>query len=351
MTAIVESFPLGRVCSSTVHLVTTAAREINGRNRPLPSRTQRLSLQPGSLNAAKFSPIYLRCMQDISAFVCRQEGRIPQTPDDYRFLCMALIQCRTLEEAIDTVVTFSNAFFNGRGGTRSLALGPDCALFQFNKNYVRSTKYASICDFFSFLLYHNLFSWLIAEPLSNVKISTSHKKWIDDATLIETLGFPIRFEEPVNTLSFDRKDLSKPVVRAYHELSQVLAHTHFELMRTGITVNLSIRVENIVRKALLLGARVPSFTEVAEILCQGEPTLRRNLAGENTSYQKIIDQCRASIATDMLRSSRLSIDEISDSLGFGATSAFSRAFKSWLGCSPSAFRRGFIDSAAEPGPH
>ena len=345
MSRIATPARLGGIQHSTARLIIDAANEIGGNSAPVSIRLH--PQRPGSLSAVEFAPIYFQCIREISAFVCDQEGRVPQTRDDYRFLCQALINCPTLEDAIHTAIAFSTAFFNGRGGVRSLYITADKAHFCFDKNAKVSTRYALICDLFSFLFYHNLFSWLIAEPLSGVTLATTHRKLIDESTLAGIIDFPNRFEQRVNTLGFDRSALNKSVARTYHELSQVLASTQFELMRSDATVCLSARVENLVRKALLLGMRAPSFGEITEALYQGEPTLRRNLATAGTSYQKVVDRCRAAIAIDLLKSPCNSIDGISDSLGFSATSAFSRAFKSWTGLTPGVYRQNVLTGPGE----
>ena len=67
-------------------------------------------------------------------------------------------------------------------------------------------------------------------------------------------------------------------------------------------------------------------------------TLRRRLADESTSYSTIRKRVQLSIATEFLRRSDLTINEVADMANFGDVGAFRRAFQQWTGRSPSASR-------------
>ncbi len=67
-------------------------------------------------------------------------------------------------------------------------------------------------------------------------------------------------------------------------------------------------------------------------------SLRRALQREGFSYQEIKDEVRRTIAFERLRSTRMSIAEIAQEVGFREPSAFHRAFKQWTGESPGSFR-------------
>ena len=64
----------------------------------------------------------------------------------------------------------------------------------------------------------------------------------------------------------------------------------------------------------------------------------RQLRSAGTSYQRIVDEVRASLAREYLSDTRLPLAVIAERLGYSDTSNFSRAFRSWFGRSPGSFR-------------
>jgi AraC-like DNA-binding protein len=67
-------------------------------------------------------------------------------------------------------------------------------------------------------------------------------------------------------------------------------------------------------------------------------TLHRQLQDEGSSLQQLKDETRFNHATELLNRSQKSIKQISLLVGFGNEKSFSRAFRSWAGVSPQAFR-------------
>jgi AraC-like DNA-binding protein len=67
--------------------------------------------------------------------------------------------------------------------------------------------------------------------------------------------------------------------------------------------------------------------------------MRRYLAEHGTSFRKLLDEVRADLSKNYLMHSQMSIDQIAYVLGYTETTNFRRAFKGWLGVSPTEFRR------------
>lgn len=83
----------------------------------------------------------------------------------------------------------------------------------------------------------------------------------------------------------------------------------------------------------------PSAREAAAQLSVSERTLNRRLARQGLGFGDVLDQVRQQRATYLLDRSNLSIEQIGDMLGFAETASFSRAFKRWLGVSPTVYRQ------------
>ena len=83
----------------------------------------------------------------------------------------------------------------------------------------------------------------------------------------------------------------------------------------------------------------PNLSMVAESLSIGTRTLRRRLKELGTSYQKVLDDVKKELAIEYLQTTSLSVQEISDLLGYSEVTNFRRAFVKWVKLSPYQFRR------------
>jgi AraC-like DNA-binding protein len=85
---------------------------------------------------------------------------------------------------------------------------------------------------------------------------------------------------------------------------------------------------------------VRTVDQVAASMHLSARTLKRRLAAQGVTFSTLLDSHRREKALLLLRSHRLSIDEISDRLGYSTVPNFIRAFRRWTGKTPGAYRRG-----------
>jgi AraC-like DNA-binding protein len=76
---------------------------------------------------------------------------------------------------------------------------------------------------------------------------------------------------------------------------------------------------------------LPPMEDVAAALNVTTRTLRRRLLAENTSFAKILDDVRSSLALEYLKTTKMSADDIATLLGFSDSPAFRKALKRWTG--------------------
>ena len=95
-----------------------------------------------------------------------------------------------------------------------------------------------------------------------------------------------------------------------------------------------------VRAVLLemLPAGMSSVDAVAQRLALSKRSLQRHLGDEGVSFQDVLNQVRQELAQHYLVNSTISPGEISWLLGFQESNSFIRAFRSWTGKTPGAYR-------------
>lgn len=111
-------------------------------------------------------------------------------------------------------------------------------------------------------------------------------------------------------------------------------HTQLERLRSGLALSTRIR-DRLIRES----ERMPDISRIAQDLCMTPRTLRRRLDMEGTSFTKIREHVRLSMAEEMLSTTRLSIEQIATRLSYSEPSCFINAFKRWKGITPLAFRK------------
>ncbi len=97
-----------------------------------------------------------------------------------------------------------------------------------------------------------------------------------------------------------------------------------------------------VRAVLLetLPAGISSIDAVAKRLAISKRSLQRQLADESVGFQELLSEVRHELARHYLSRTDISAGEISWLLGFQESNSFIRAFRSWTGTTPAAYRQG-----------
>ena len=95
-----------------------------------------------------------------------------------------------------------------------------------------------------------------------------------------------------------------------------------------------------VRAVLLemLPAGISSIDAVAKRLALSKRSLQRQLAEESVGFQELLSEVRHELARHYLSRTDISAGEISWLLGFQESNSFIRAFRSWTGTTPAAYR-------------
>lgn len=147
---------------------------------------------------------------------------------------------------------------------------------------------------------------------------------------------PVRFSRPASRVCFSPALLHESLQMADAVAArQALLECERELGGLLQTSSLLAAVRR------QLGARergYPSLTELARERHISPRTMKRRLAEQGTSYQILLDELRRDRALRLLEIETHTIEQIADQLGYSDAANFNRAFRRWLGLSPSAWR-------------
>lgn len=155
---------------------------------------------------------------------------------------------------------------------------------------------------------------------------------------LEPLGWhDLRFNQGVNGFSIPRSMLSLPILAAdggNRAPGPTRVHDLIALQRPE-------SFSGVVR--WVIDAYQPkqwlTCAQAAAAISVSPRTLQLRLEEERLSYRQIIDDCRIRQAKTRLLSTSMTMDEISDELGYSCKSAFLRAFRRWTGVNPTEYRR------------
>jgi AraC-like DNA-binding protein len=95
----------------------------------------------------------------------------------------------------------------------------------------------------------------------------------------------------------------------------------------------------------------PTVEAVGRALAMSARSLQRRLSETGTSYQRLLDEVRESVACELLGRTELDSGEIAFLLGFEELNSFNRAFSSWKGTTPLRWRQRAQSAASSPLQH
>jgi AraC-like DNA-binding protein len=163
-------------------------------------------------------------------------------------------------------------------------------------------------------------------------------------TLERSFGCKVDGGTTRNAIIFRASDATAPFVTCNVELLDLLAPQFEEQLREHKEADSFVAL---VRRAIqdrLTGQR-PSMDVISEALHMSPRTLQRRLQESSSSFQRVLDEARHSMARYYLSNSVLELNEAAYLLGFEDPNSFGRAFRNWEGMPPSDWRESHRSSA------
>lgn len=155
--------------------------------------------------------------------------------------------------------------------------------------------------------------------------------------LLDFFGAPIRYSQESNKLVFDRDFLRERFFSSNALLYDILTNAMKTYFASASSQNSF--VDTVCREiTLLTGNELPSTEIIAKRLAMSPRTLRRRLAEDGYSFQEAKNLARERRAKYYLSQTNMPLSEIAFELGYSELSAFSRAFRSWVGKTPQSYR-------------
>jgi AraC-like DNA-binding protein len=146
----------------------------------------------------------------------------------------------------------------------------------------------------------------------------------------------LEFGADTSGVEVDRGDLDRANASADPALFEVLEE---QIERLALPPVRDLRAQ--LREAICLALRDghPTLIRVARHLATSPRTLQRRIASQGTSFQALVDDTRAELATEYLRDPSRSLGEVAFLLGYSEPSAFVRAFRRWTGQTITTYRQ------------
>jgi len=189
---------------------------------------------------------------------------------------------------------------------------------------------------------HRYHCWLGGQfiPLSVVALNHSEPDYADQYRAL-FYGAPIIYSQTESRFEFAKRHSQLEIVQTPETLDQYLAGTNLSLLYQPKNYRvISDQVRQWLERNIKQGNYQATLKEAAIYFEMSQQVLHRRLQAEDLSFKEIKLQTRRDIAVNLLFDNTYKIEEIATLVGFSEPSAFIRAFKSWTGVTPLAYRHG-----------
>jgi AraC-like DNA-binding protein len=151
-------------------------------------------------------------------------------------------------------------------------------------------------------------------------------------------GCPVEFSGSADQFGLSNETLAIPLITEDRHLLDTLQPICEEAAKERNTAQGTLRslVENEVQKLLPHGKA--NRQRVAKALGLSERTLSQKLGEENTTYEKVVDRLRHSLALQYITEPSVSVAQIAWLLGYEGSTSFNHAFARWTGRSAAEAR-------------
>lgn len=159
----------------------------------------------------------------------------------------------------------------------------------------------------------------------------------DPGEMSRFFGAVIRFEQPMNRMLIRSDDLDLPFPAVNPAAIAIIEQHLTDLIGDAVLQGFDDAVASAVLRCMRQGK--VTLEAVAARMGMGPRTLQRRLIAQGMTFRDVVQRQRMQTAEALLRSGKMSLNSVADSLGYADAASMSRAFKAWTGESPRAFSR------------
>lgn len=251
-------------------------------------------------------------------------------------LAMAIESSTTAAEALDCVSRFM--FVHSPALSVGIEADPSgrrgVVALRYRKDLLES-PYSPQAMELGVGLFHGVARALLGSTVGLRSVMFPHRPLSSIGRYTAFFGVDVRFGAPLAGLCAERRMLDAGFAGADARIRQ-LAVDHLARHYPDPATLTCARVRRTVAETI--GVSNPTIAHTARLLATHPRTLQRRLAGEGTTFERILDQVRRDAAHRYITATTLPFTQIAALVGFGEQSTLTHAVRRWYGVSPRRLR-------------
>ena len=291
---------------------------------------------PSSVTAADYNRL---CMALFEALGDESGGiirGIPTPVGTTRMLLMSVLHCSTLGHVLERAIEFNGALreAGAQPEHHRLHIEGERAQLEYRPRLPSGEQAAVLC---SMAIWLRVCGWLIGRDVDILHAGIAGPLPAQRTGIKHFFHCPVAQDQAYNWVAFPVGYLAAAPRRSEADLNQFLAEAAYRTVIEPPAAEgpIGSRLRALLEDRPL--ADWPGFEQLAATLEIPPRTLRRRLAAEGDSFQRLRDRIRRDRAVHDLRAG-LSVERAAELAGFNDSSAFHRAFRRWTGIAPGQFR-------------
>lgn len=283
--------------------------------------------------AAAFSGLWLAVNQERGDEFFGLDSRGMKV-GSFALITHSVLHSRDLNAALRRILLAFNAMLDQLKAELVVESGSATLILD---NRIRGLEARRFAEETWLVMLHGLLCWLAGRPVPLRCIDFAFPRPAHAAEHALMFTHQLGYDAPATRVVLDATQLQARVVQDDASVKKFLAAApQSVLLKTRNLDSWTARLRKRLRQSR---ERWPTLPQVAAELGLAPSTLRRRLDAEGTAFQAIKDDLRRDLAIHQLYETDLSVPQIAAGLGFDDASVFRRAFKSWTGARPSAYRQ------------
>jgi AraC-like DNA-binding protein len=258
------------------------------------------------------------------------------------FICRGAIAQPTVAQGLESMLTFLSLMLDCFAARPTRHQG----LVEIVIHDVAVPPLRAFAYFTFWMIVHGVLCWLAGRriPILALDLRSAAPQDCEDYRVM--FSEHLRFAQPRTRMMFADECLDLPIRRNESDLQRFLARAPGNILvkyRDPDSFAQRIKAQLRAQAPVLW----PETDTLAQQWCMSPATLRRRLADEEQTYQRLKDAVRKELAVAALADAELSYADIAQTLGFADTSSFYKAFRKWSGANPGQYRQLILGQTAQ----